>query len=106
MGWRFGVLFIRYLEVGRVWLVLICGTWYVRGGGSHGEVCMGCGEGGGASWGIRGWIWESVVGFRGGGGEFEELAQRCLVFVVRFKSVVLLICVFPVDEYGSRLGAE
>ncbi len=67
MGWRFGVLFIRYLEVGRVWLVLICGTWYVRGGGSHGEVCMGCGEGGGASWGIRGWIWESVVGFRGGG---------------------------------------
>ncbi len=41
-----------------------------------------------------------------GGGEFEELAQRCLVFVVRFKSVVLLICIFPVDEYGSRLGAE
>jgi len=85
----------------------------VRDGGSYGEVCMGCGEGGGvvgigagvaASWSLR-WGW-------GGGGWALELCGTalCLLSVVRLggfvhASYVSIRCML-VSMHGSRLGAR
>jgi len=51
-------------------------------------------------------IWRVCCGDGGVSLKSWPRNPYCSVFVVRFELVVLLICVFPVDDHKSALGAR